>query len=65
MVTHRMVRDCAAKNGIACIWVDSTWKITPERLAGTEKGDEVAYYTDDNEDAFVSVVSMSKKFSTH
>ena len=60
MVTAGMVRQAASEHRMSVRRVDGEWRITPAELHGTRKGEDVAYYTDDNEDALLTLVSMRR-----
>ena len=38
------------------------WRITPNEIHGTPRGEKVAYYTDDNEDAICTAIAMRRSF---
>lgn len=59
MVTARMVRDAAHTMSMHVTRYDGEWRITPKELVG-KKAEAVAYYTDDNEDAYMTMVSMRR-----
>lgn len=59
MVTAGMVRQAASTHRMHVTRYEGEWRITPSELSG-HKAEAVAYYTDDNDDAYMTLVSMRR-----
>lgn len=63
--TASEVRNTCHANNMHVSRYDGEWRITPNEVQGTAKGERVAYYTDDNEDAICTAIAMRRTFSRY
>ncbi len=59
MISAASIRFAAARFNMHVQRSRGEWRITPNELSGS-KAEAVAYYTDDNDDAYLTIVAMRR-----
>lgn len=64
MISSAMVRQSCVSHRIHVSRVDGEWRLVCNEHMNTRHEEPCAYYTDDNDDAYMTAVAMRRKYQS-